>query len=153
MTLRASPRAVEIEAIPGLADLYRVLGGFVGWIDQKPPAYSAVHVQGQRAYRLARWGRPVSPPARKVRVDAIDLLHYSWPKLLLRVTCGKGVYIRSLARDIGLALGTGGHLTSLRRTHIGRFDLSMAWDAQSLASHPIVQDDLIDPESIQASPR
>lgn len=118
------------------------LGRFVGQIRQRPPAYSAVHVGGQRAYRLARRGERFTVPEKVVRVDRIDLLEYRWPIAVVRVECGRGTYIRSLARDVGVALGTGGHLAGLRRLAVGRFGLSMAVEQQRL-SQPITQDDLL----------
>ena len=95
-------------------------------IEQRPPAFSAIHIGGQRAYKLARRGEEVDIPTRTVRIDAIDLLRYHWPVAAIRVTCGKGTYIRSLARDLGRALGTGGHLASLRRTAVGPYTLDTA---------------------------
>lgn len=96
---------------------------FVGEIKQKPPAYSAIKVCGRRAYKLARQGRTVDLPARPVFVKTIDILDYNWPILKMRVVCGPGVYIRSLARDIGQKLGCGAYLSGLVRTRVGEFDL------------------------------
>lgn len=112
---------VDVDAPPTEAAVREALQDFVGTIRQRPPAYSAIHVQGQRAYRMARRGETVDLPEREVRVDAIDLLRYDWPMLDLRIACGKGTYIRSIARDLGVRLGTGGHLASLRRTAVGPY--------------------------------
>lgn len=139
------PQVVAVDVPPDEAALRAALGGFVGFVQQTPPAYSAVHVNGQRAYKLARRGEQVTLAARTVRIDAIDVLDYAWPMATLRVTCGKGTYIRSLARDLGGALGTGGHLASLRRLAVGRYDLAMAVDSQRL-DKPITQADLISVE-------
>ena len=125
----------------GEAQLRDALTRFVGVIQQKPPAFSAMHIDGQRAYKLARKGKEVDIPARPVRIDAIELIDYAFPIARLQITCGKGTYIRSLARDLGIALNTGGHLASLRRTRVGRYDLSMAVDANRLQL-PIGQGDL-----------
>jgi tRNA pseudouridine55 synthase len=95
---------------------------FVGDILQRPPAFSAMKVEGHRAYDLARSGKIVHLEARPVRVYGIEVLDYEWPLLRLRIDCGRGTYIRSIARDLGVALGTGGYLTQLRRTRIGNFD-------------------------------
>ncbi len=103
-----------------------VLDGFVGKIRQVPPAYSAVHVDGRRAYKLARAGRPTDLPAREVTVHSIELLRYEYPRLELDVACGAGTYIRALARDIGAALGTGGYCQTLVRTRVGPFRLEEA---------------------------
>ena len=104
----------------------RTCATFVGKIEQIPPRYSAVHVGGQRAYQLARKGQRVTIAPRVVRIDAIMVLGYEWPLLDLRVTCGRGTYIRSLARDLGVALGTGGHLASLCRTAVGPYTIDQA---------------------------
>ncbi len=92
---------------------------FVGSIKQVPPAYSAVKVDGHRAYKMARKGQEVELKAKELVIDEIELLDYSMPKITIRVVCSKGTYIRALARDIGQALGSGAHLTALRRTRVG----------------------------------
>ena len=95
---------------------------FVGDIQQVPPTYSAVKVNGDRAYALRRAGEDVTLKPKNVRIDEIELTHYDDDKQLgLRVVCGKGTYIRSLARDLGRALGSGAFLTELRRTRVGDF--------------------------------
>ena len=96
-----------------------MLPRFVGEIQQVPPAFSAMKVQGRRAYDLARRGQDVQLEARTVRVYGIELLHFDWPLAKVRVDCGRGTYVRALARDIGAALSLGGYLTELRRTKIG----------------------------------
>lgn len=115
---------------PTRSALEAALTGFIGDIQQAPPAFSAVHIQGQRAYDLARSGKLDSASTllglRSVRVDEIVVESYEPPAVVLRVRCGKGVYIRSLARDLGRALGVGGYLTGLRRTRVGRFGISEA---------------------------
>ena len=136
-------REVAVTEPPHEADLRDALGGFVGMIEQVPPAFSAVHVAGRRAYKMARRGEQVELPARTVRVDEIELLRFNWPLAALRITCGRGTYIRSIARDLGRTLGTGGHLASLRRTAVGPYDLSIAVGAKRL-DEPIVQEDLIE---------
>lgn len=96
---------------------------FVGDIQQVPPTYSAVKVNGDRAYALRRAGENVKLKPKSVRIDEIELTHYDdeTKQLGLRVVCGKGTYIRSLARDLGRALGSGAFLTELRRTRVGDF--------------------------------
>jgi len=111
---------------PHEADVRRALREFVGEIQQVPPAHSAVHVNGKRAYELARKGEAVDMPTRTVRVDAVELVRFDWPVLEIDVKCGSGTYIRSLARDIGEALGTGGYCSKLTRTEIGDFHLADA---------------------------
>ncbi len=101
------------------------LGAFVGEIEQVPPAYSACKVNGRRAYRMTRVGQDVDLAAKRVVVHGIDVLGFDpgTMRLEVRVTCGKGTYIRSLARDLGLALGSGAYLTALRRTRVGDIGL------------------------------
>lgn len=135
---------IRVDHPPDAQALAAALDEFVGDIRQTPPAFSAVHVAGQRAYKLARKGQAVELSPRMVRIDAIELLHYRFPMADLRITCGKGTYIRSLARDLGRRLGTGGHLAALRRTAVGDYDLAKAIDIQQLPS-PITQDDLLPP--------
>lgn len=96
---------------------------FVGDIQQVPPTYSAVKVNGDRAYALRRAGEDVTLKPKNVRIDEIEVTHYDDEnkQLGLRVVCGKGTYIRSLARDLGRALGSGAFLTELRRTRVGDF--------------------------------
>jgi tRNA pseudouridine55 synthase len=96
---------------------------FVGKIEQVPPAFSAVKVEGQRAYELARKGEEVVLKPKVLVIDEIELLEFDDTILKIRVVCSKGTYIRALARDIGLALGTGAHLIGLIRTRIGDIDL------------------------------
>jgi tRNA pseudouridine55 synthase len=96
-----------------------VLRGFVGSIEQVPPAYSACKIEGERAYNLARNGEEVKLKAKTLVIDEIELLDYQLPSITIRVVCSKGTYIRALARDIGVALESGAHLTALRRTRVG----------------------------------
>lgn len=112
-----------------------VLEGFVGDIQQVPPVYSAVMVKGDRAYELARKGAAVELAAKTVRIDEIELTAFdpATMQMSIRVVCGKGTYIRSLARDIGLALGSGAFLTALCRTRLGDVRIE---DCQTFDSFP-----------------
>lgn len=92
---------------------------FVGRIEQVPPAFSACKVDGKRAYLMARKGKEVELKPKILVIDAIELLDYKPTEITIRVVCSKGTYIRALARDIGEALGSGAHLTALRRTRVG----------------------------------
>ncbi len=96
-----------------------VIPGFVGEIWQIPPVYSAVKVDGKRAYDYARDGEEVELKPRLLVVDEIEVIDFTPPSLKIRVVCSKGTYIRALARDIGVALNSGAHLTALERTRIG----------------------------------
>jgi tRNA pseudouridine55 synthase len=113
------------------SDVERAIPGFVGAIQQRPPMHSALRVGGQRLYELARRGLEVEREQRTVLVHAIELTGFDAPALTLRVRCGKGTYIRSLAADLGAALGVGAHLTALRRTRVGPFTVA---DAVTLAA-------------------
>ena len=99
------------------------LGKFTGEIAQRPPLFSACKVDGKRAYDLARKGSDMELAPKQIRIDSIELLAFELPRIRIRVVCGKGTYIRSLARDIGEALGSGGYLTALARTRIGEYEL------------------------------
>jgi tRNA pseudouridine55 synthase len=101
----------------------RVLSLFVGRIEQAPPAFSACNVDGKRAYKLARKGIDVPLKARTLVIDEIELLACDLPVVKIRVVCGKGTYIRALARDIGYALDSGAHLIALERTRVGEVTL------------------------------
>lgn len=119
-------REIEVAVPPTRADVESALRRFEGVIDQRPPAFSAMVVGGRRAYRIARNDDTFELPARKVVVHEIRLVDYAWPIATVELRCGKGFYVRSLARDLGIALGTGGHVASLRRTAVGPFNLAMA---------------------------
>jgi len=134
---------VECDVPPTRDTVDAVLSRFVGDIEQVPPAYSAVHVGGRRAYAMARRGEKVDLPARTVRVDGIDVIQYAWPILDLCIRCGKGTYIRSMARGIGTTLGTGGHLAALCRTAVGHFILDDAVALNQLKK-PLQQEDLLE---------
>ena len=110
-----------------------VLASFVGDIEQVPPIFSAVKIDGERAYKLARKGDEVELKAKVIRIDEIELLEFSQTSIRIRVACGKGTYIRSLARDIGMALDSGGHLTELIRTRIGKVRLEDCFSVEQIA--------------------
>ena len=103
---------------------------FTGRIEQIPPAFSACKIDGDRAYKLARKGQEVELKPKILEIDEIELLSFAPHEISIRVVCSKGTYIRALARDIGQALGSGGHLTALRRTRVG--DVGIA-DCMSVA--------------------
>lgn len=106
---------------PGQAELEAVLPRFTGTILQRPPAFSAIKVDGERAYDLARAGEAVELAARPIDIDAIELVSHGPEESVLEVTCGKGTYVRSLARDIAETLGTRGHVSTLHRAAVGPF--------------------------------
>jgi tRNA pseudouridine55 synthase len=100
-----------------------VLTRFTGRIEQVPPAFSACKIDGHRAYKMARKGKQPELKAKVLVIDCIELQSFSQNEITVRVVCSKGTYIRALARDIGAALGSGGHLTALRRTRVGNVTL------------------------------
>ncbi len=111
---------------PDQQRIEELLDSFIGEISQIPPAHSAVHVNGTRAYKIARKGAAPEIPARNVTVHSIDLLKYVYPLLTIDICCGSGTYIRSIARDLGAALGSGGYCSALTRSEVGRFTLDDA---------------------------
>lgn len=107
---------------PSKTDIEAILPRFTGSILQVPPVYSAVHIGGVRAYALARAGVEMELAAREIRVDALELVEITdADHAIFEVACGKGLYVRSLARDMALGLGTVGHVATLRRTRVGKF--------------------------------
>jgi tRNA pseudouridine55 synthase len=119
-------------AIPTPEAVQSAVAAMTGTVMQRPPAFSAMKVGGRRAYDLARQGKTVDLPPRPVQIYRMELLAYTWPTLSLRIDCGRGTYVRSIARDLGEALGTSGYLLELRRTRIGRFDLATAKTLEQL---------------------
>jgi tRNA pseudouridine55 synthase len=111
---------------PEAAAVTAALAGFLGEIEQIPPAYSAAKVNGRRAYDLARRGQETDLAPRRVFIERIDVLRHDWPLLELEVRCGKGTYIRSLGRDLGERLGCGALVRTLRRTRVGCFTVEDA---------------------------
>lgn len=103
----------------------------LGEIDQVPPIFSAIRVNGKRAFDYARSGQELELKSRKIQIDAIEVINFEMPILTLRVNCGKGTYIRSLARDLGLSLESGAYLTALRRTRIGENRVEEAWNLEN----------------------
>ncbi|MEX2043294.1 MAG: tRNA pseudouridine(55) synthase TruB [Patescibacteria group bacterium] len=120
------PKPVPDAPKPSRADVELALKRFEGDVEQLPPTYSAIKTGGKKAYVEARKGREVERKPRNVTVRSIKLVRYEWPVVEFRCTVSKGTYIRSIARDLGEKLGTGGYLSSLRREKVGGFDVSRA---------------------------
>ena len=120
---------VSAAVAPDRSAVERAVGRWLGTVSQVPPAFSAKHVDGRRAYALARAGATVTLAAATVRIDAIEVERYAWPELEILVRCGAGTYLRALARDLGEDLGTGGHCSALRRLASGPFRVedALAW--------------------------
>ena len=121
----------------------RELARFVGEIDQVPTAVSAIKVDGRRAYERVRAGEDVVLKSRRVTVHELDVVEVALPQVRIRMRCSSGTYVRAIARDLGQALGVGGHLTALRRTAVGPFDLAQARTLEELEAEttlvPIAQ--------------
>lgn len=109
--------------VPILNDVEKVLENFRGEIWQRPPIFSAIKVDGKRAYKLARDGKEVEIPERTITIHSLELLSYNYPELKIRTHVSSGTYIRSLAVDIGKTLGMGAYCSSLRRLSVGEFEL------------------------------
>ena len=120
---------------PTFDELVTTLNTFVGIQDQRPSKYSAIKVNGIRAYEYARKGIPVELPLRQIYIKHIELIAYGFPYFTVRVTCSGGTYIRSLLRDICISLGIPGTMTSLARTQVGPFDIGSAKMAEELMLH------------------
>jgi tRNA pseudouridine55 synthase len=132
-------RTSEVEVSE--AELRSAMEKLTGDIEQRPPAFSAVQVGGERLYKAARRGEPVEAPPREVRVDAFELRSFSPPDFDFRAVCSSGTYVRSLVADAGTRVGSGAHLTRLVRTRIGHFALEEAAEP----------DDVRDPLPLEAA--
>lgn len=133
---------VQERAVPAIDQnaIRRALEPFIGTIQQLPPMYSAIQVGGQRMYDLARRGETIDLPPRTVEIDAIGIVAWQNPILTLDVRCGKGTYIRSIARDLGAALGCGAHLAALRRVAVGSLTIDDAVPLATLSEAPALPD-------------
>lgn len=120
-------------------DVKAVLSTFLGEIEQTPPAFSAVKIGGQRAYKLARAGKEVKTEPRKVKIYDITDIKYDYPKLKLTCQVSSGTYIRSLAADIGEKLGTGAYLSALHRSEVGEFTVNKSVKVEKLTFWDIEQ--------------
>ena len=150
---------IEVAVPPTPGAIRAALGGMVGTILQRPPAFSAIKVQGRRSYDTARRAMRASaaaeasadaslvspapaerPAARPVTIHGIEVMNYEWPHLKVSIHCGKGTYVRSIARDLGEQLGTGGHCLSIRRTAVGPYTIAVARTIDQLPEHLTAQD-------------
>jgi tRNA pseudouridine55 synthase len=133
-------RPVAGAAEPTREAIEQVLSAMAGEVMQAPPLFSAVRVDGVSSYKLAKRGRAVERPPRPVRIDRLEILEYAWPALSLDVVCGRGTYIRAIARDVGAALGCGAVCETLLRESVGPF-----------AAAEAVNLDTADPEAVRAA--
>jgi tRNA pseudouridine55 synthase len=154
----AEGKVLQTVSAEGITDaqIGEAVAALHGDIAQVPSAVSAVKVGGQRAYKLAREGQAVELAPRSVRIDRFDVLavrrHDGLIDVDVEVDCSSGTYIRALARDVGVTLGVGGHLTALRRTRVGRFGLDQARTLDELAEQPRLSYSL-DEACLQSFPR
>lgn len=118
---------IKVATPPPLSTIHDCIKKYVGEFEQVPPIYSAIKVQGESAYKKARRGEKINLKPKKRIIHQLEILEYSWPFLEIITVTGSGVYIRSLARDIGEDLSTGAYLTKLTRTKVGGFSLDDCW--------------------------
>lgn len=144
--LESEPVPATIAAPITRDQIDAMLPAFTGTIMQAPPAHSAMKVDGKRAYELARAGKLDRLEERPILIHELSVAEYEWPMLDLDIRCGKGTYIRSLARDLGRALNAGGMLAGLRRTRIGRFGIDEAITPDELPDAMVQADLTIIPE-------
>jgi tRNA pseudouridine55 synthase len=123
----------EVKTPPSKDEVEQAIKKFIGDITQLPPIYSAIKVNGKEAYKYAHKGEAVEMTPRPAFIKEIELLEYNYPLLKIRVVTGKGVYIRTLAKDIGIALNTGAYMSDLVRTRVGEFTLENSYTLESLA--------------------
>lgn len=124
------------QAPPTRSAIERILRGFIGEIEQIPPAFCAVKIDGRKAYELARKGIAPALMPRRIHIREIKMLSYRWPLVRIRVVCSSGTYIRSIARDLGEILGVGGYIQSLVRMRSGTFTLWGAIPLEDFLSQP-----------------
>ena len=117
---------VNVDRKPSYSDIEKILPDFLGRIKQTVPIFSAVKINGKRAYQLAHQGQKVEMPTREIEIYELEVLSYHFPELVIRAHVSSGTYIRTLGEDLGQALGVGAYLTALRRTKVGNFDLKNA---------------------------
>jgi tRNA pseudouridine55 synthase len=125
--------------IPQLSELKAAAARMIGEIQQRPPAYSAIKVEGQRAYDLARAGRPVELAPRPVQIHRIEVVAYEYPQLVLDIDCGGGTYVRTVGREMAEACGTASVMSGLVRNAVGEFRIEKAIDVETLSKESIAQ--------------
>lgn len=127
------------DRVPTKDEVAEVCKAFVGEIMQTPPVYSAIKINGQRAYKLARKGEKVEIEPRKITIHSLEITNYAYPEICFTTSVSSGTYIRSLVEDIGNKLGTGAYMSDLRRTIVGNFEIDSAVqpNEESIISHLI----------------
>ncbi len=140
-------------AVPSHDQILAAAERFVGQIQQRPPAYSALKVQGQRAYKLARKEAPFELKPRPVTIHRIEVLQYAYPAMTLEIECGSGTYVRSLGRDLAESLGTAAVMSALERTAIGSFRIEEAIDLEQVSETTWISDLLPPFRAVEALPQ
>jgi tRNA pseudouridine55 synthase len=125
----------QTDKLPEASEIEALLPRFIGQVQQVPPRFSAIKIQGERAYDLARDGEVVELQARTVEIDRLALIHHDGNRSVIEADCGKGTYVRAIARDLGRALGCLGHIAALRRTRVGPFSELDAVTVDDLATN------------------
>lgn len=141
--LEVAPTFFTDHPVPSATDVEAACGAFVGNIRQTPPVFSAIKIDGKRAYDLAREGKSVNVPERTVQIHELRVLRYDYPELSLQITCSTGTYIRTLGIDLAKALGTVAVMTKLTRTSVGEFELQDALSLERIRSDEIA--DMLQP--------
>ncbi len=138
-TLDPEGEIIETSPIPSRTDIDRVIPDFIGCQLQVPPLYSAVHVQGKRAYQRSREGEDFTIPERQVEVSELHHIRHEGNRSRMTAVCSKGTYVRSLIRDIGKAAGSCGYVSALRRTRVGPFSVDEAVTPESFSEKPVMR--------------
>ena len=125
--------------VPSIETIESARSRFIGSIAQTPPRYSAIKVGGRRAYKMARAGEEVPLTPRQVRIDAIEIVRYDYPELVVDITCGSGTYVRSLGRDLAESMGTAAVMSALRRTGVGSFTVDEAVAPEDLTEESLLK--------------
>lgn len=141
------PIDIEVTHVPSSTEVETAVQRFHGAFMQSPPIFSAVKVDGRRAYAAARKGEVITIDPRPVVVNEISVIAYDWPTITIEIECEKGFYVRSLARDLGRALNVGGYCLEIRRSAVGPFTLEMAIALEDLPDI-ISQEDLVQPDQV-----
>ena len=132
-TLDPEGEIIAVAEPPELNTIQKAIPEFIGKIRQTPPQYSAIHINGKRAYELARSGKDVEIPSREIQIYSLELISYDKPDLVVKVKCSKGTYIRSLARDLALKCGSRAHLEELKRTQVGPFHIEESTNPEAFS--------------------
>ncbi len=137
ITLKA--QSSKLKAAPAMGDVRKAMSAFEGEITQIPSMYSAIKINGQEAYKRARRGETVEMPSRQVTIYDLKVIEYVYPKLNIEVSCSSGTYIRSLAADLGEALGTGAYLSNLVRSRAGDYSLDQAAELDNATTDRLIR--------------